>query len=131
MLGALIALGMIVDEAIVVAENIQRHLELGKDRLNAAIEGTKEVFWPVMASAMTTIFAFLPLLMIEGEIGIFLKIIPIMITILILSSVMEAFIFLPLHSKELLHKKDSKEEFWTKIDNFYKTILSYSLCIRD
>ena len=130
MLGALIALGMIVDEAIVVAENIQRHLELGKDRLNAAIEGTKEVFWPVMASAMTTIFAFLPLLMIEGEIGIFLKIIPIMITILILSSVMEAFIFLPLHSKELLHKKDSKEEFWTKIDNFYKTILSVFLKYR-
>ena len=130
MLGALIALGMIVDEAIVVAENIQRHLEMGKDRMSAAIDGAKEVFWPVVASAMTTIFAFLPLLMIEGEIGIFLKIIPVMITILILSSVMEAFIFLPLHSKEMLLAHDTKEEFWNKINNFYKKVLSFFLKFR-
>ena len=124
MLGALIALGMIVDEAIVVAENIQRHLEMGKDKVAAAIDGAKEVFVPVLASAMTTIFAFLPLLMIEGEIGVFLKIIPIMITILILSSVLEAFIFLPLHAKETLSlKESSKDKMWKKINNFYKKIL--------
>ena len=130
MLGALIALGMIVDEAIVVAENIQRHLEMGKDRVSAAIDGTKEVFWPVLASAMTTIFAFLPLLMIKGEIGIFLKIIPVMITILILSSVLEAFIFLPLHSKEMLLAGDSKKEIWDKIDLGYKKVLHLLLKYR-
>ena len=125
MLGALIALGMIVDEAIVVAENIQRHLEMGKDKTTAAIDGTKEVFWPVVASAMTTIFAFLPLLMIQGEIGVFLKIIPLMITILILSSLLEAFIFLPLHAKETLSlSDDAKDDIWEKINNFYKNILS-------
>ena len=124
----LIALGMIVDEAIVVAENIQRHLEMGKDKTTAAIDGTKEVFWPVVASAMTTIFAFLPLLMIQGEIGVFLKIIPIMITILIFSSILEAFIFLPLHSKEILSAKDdAKDKMWEKINNFYKKILSFFL----
>jgi multidrug efflux pump subunit AcrB len=124
MLGALIALGMIVDEAIVVAENIQRHLEMGKDRTTAAIDGAKEVFWPVVASAMTTIFAFLPLLMIEGEIGVFLKIIPVMITILIFSSVLEAFIFLPLHAKETLSTKEStKENLWNKINSFYIKVL--------
>ena len=124
MLGALIALGMIVDEAIVVAENIQRHLEMGKDRTTAAIDGAKEVFIPVLASAMTTIFAFLPLLMIKGEIGVFMKIIPIMITILILSSVLEAFIFLPLHAKETLSLKEgAKDEMWAKINNFYKKVL--------
>ena len=131
MLGALIALGMIVDEAIVVAENIQRHIEMGKDKTTAAIDGAKEVFIPVLASAMTTIFAFLPLLMIEGEIGIFLQIIPVMITILILSSVLEAFIFLPLHSKEVLSaKEDSKEKLWEKINNFYKIVLSLFLRFR-
>ena len=130
MLGALIALGMIVDEAIVVAENIQRHLEMGKNRLDAAIDGTKEVFWPVVASAMTTIFAFLPLLMIQGEIGIFLKIIPIMITILILSSIMEAFIFLPLHSKEILKNEITKEKFWNFINNFYSKVLGVILKYR-
>jgi len=128
MLGALIALGMIVDEAIVVAENIQRHLEMGKDKTTAAIDGAKEVFWPVVASALTTVFAFLPLLMIEGEIGVFLKIIPIMITILILSSVLEAFIFLPLHAKEVLSPKETtKENLWKKINNFYIKVLDIVL----
>ena len=131
MLGALIALGMIVDEAIVVAENIQRHLEMGKDKTTAAIDGAKEVFIPVLASAMTTIFAFLPLLMIQGEIGVFMKIIPIMITILILSSVLEAFIFLPLHAKETLSlKENSKEEMWSKINTFYKKVLTQFLRFR-
>jgi HAE1 family hydrophobic/amphiphilic exporter-1 len=126
MLGALIALGMIVDEAIVVAENIQRHMEMGKSRIDAAIDGAKEVFWPVIASAFTTIFAFLPLLMIKGEIGIFMKIIPIMITVLILSSVMEAFIFLPLHSKEILSPEEgTKEKLWKKINFYYERILSF------
>jgi len=126
MLGALIALGMIVDEAIVVAENIQRHMEMGKSKTKAAIDGTKEVFWPVVVSALTTIFAFLPLLMIQGEIGVFMKIIPIMITVLILSSVMEAFIFLPLHSKEILDPKEgTKEKLWQKINSYYEKILTF------
>ena len=127
MLGALIALGMIVDEAIVVAENIQRHFEMGKDKLQASIDGTLEVFWPVVASAMTTIFAFLPLLMIKGEIGIFMKIIPVMITILILSSLLEAFIFLPLHSKEVLNddKNLFAEKMWEKLNKFYRKILYF------
>ena len=125
MLGALIALGMIVDEAIVVGENIYRHMEMGKDKVSAAIEGSAEVFWPVVASAMTTILAFLPMLMIKGEIGVFIKILPIMITILILSSLFEAFIFLPLHSKEMLkiYKNDKKELFWEKFQKFYRNIL--------
>ena len=126
MLGALIALGMIVDEAIVVAENIQRHMEMGKNRMTAAIDGAKEVFWPVIASSMTTIFAFLPLLMIKGEIGIFMKIIPIMISVLILSSVMEAFIFLPLHSKEILKPEEgAKEKLWEKVNFYYENVLTF------
>ena len=121
MLGALIALGMIVDEAIVVGENIYRHLEMGKDKITAAIDGTEEVFWPVMASSMTTVLAFLPMLLIKGEIGVFMKILPIMITILILSSLFEAFTFLPLHSKETLKVvKNSKEIFWERFQKVYR-----------
>ena len=124
MLGALIALGMIVDEAIVVGENIYRHIEMGKDKLKASIDGTVEVFWPVMASSMTTILAFLPMLLIKGEIGIFMKILPIMISVLILSSLFEAFTFLPLHSKEMLKVvKDNKEKYWEKFQGFYRKIL--------
>ena len=124
MLGALIALGMIVDEAIVVGENIYRHMEMGKSKFQAAVEGTQEVFWPVVAAAMTTVLAFMPMLLIKGEIGLFIKILPLMITILILSSLFEAFVFLPLHSKEILKVVPSKKEiFWEKFQNFYKKIL--------
>jgi len=124
MLGALIALGMIVDEAIVVGENIYRHMEMGKDKITAAIEGTQEVFWPVMASSMTTVLAFLPMLLIKGEIGVFMKILPIMITVLILSSLFEAFTFLPLHAKETLKlTQDKKEIYWEKFQKLYRKFL--------
>ncbi len=126
MLGALIALGMIVDDAIVVAENIQRHIEMGKDKTSAAIDGAKEVFWPVTASSLTTIFAFLPLLMIKGEMGVFMRIIPIMVTILLISSLFEAFLFLPLHSKEILSQKETnKERLWNVINGFYEKMLRF------
>jgi multidrug efflux pump subunit AcrB len=126
MLGALIALGMIVDEAIVVGENIYRHMEMGKSKLQAAIDGTVEVFWPVVASATTTILAFLPMFLIKGEIGVFIKILPVMISVLVGSSLLEAFVFLPLHSKEILKVVPSKKEvFWEKFQNIYKKTLFY------
>lgn len=129
LLGALIALGMIVDEAIVVGENIYRHLQQGKDPVTAAVEGTREVIFPVIASALTTIFAFLPLLMIKGEIGVFIKILPIMITILILSSLLEAVIFLPLHSAELLKVEESRwrTQFWNRFQALYRKTLQFTL----
>ncbi len=100
LLGALIALGMLVDEAIVVAENIYRHLEMGEEPKIAAINGAVEMFPAVLTATSTTIFAFLPLLIMSGEMGVFIKILPIMISILLLSSLFEAFFFLPLHAKD-------------------------------
>jgi multidrug efflux pump subunit AcrB len=98
LLGALIALGMLVDEAIVVAENIYRHLEEGMDRREATIVGATEMFPAVLTATLTTVFAFLPMLLLTGEMGTFIKIIPMMITVLLLSSLFEAFYFLPLHA---------------------------------
>ncbi len=112
LLGALIALGMLVDEAIVVAENIYRHLEEGMDRKEAVITGAAEMFPAVLAATLTTVLAFLPMLLMTGEMGMFIRIIPIMITVLLLSSLFEAFYFLPLHSYDFL--KVSKEGSFTK-----------------
>ncbi|MBA1420910.1 MAG: efflux RND transporter permease subunit [Epsilonproteobacteria bacterium] len=100
LLGALIALGMLVDEAIVVAENIYRHMEMGKSPRDAAIDGALEMFPAVMTATLTTVFAFLPLLMMSGKMGMFMKVLPVMISVLLLSSLFEAFYFLPLHAKE-------------------------------
>ncbi len=128
LLGALIALGMLVDEAIVVAENIYRHLEEGMDRKEAVINGAAEMFPAVLTATLTTVFAFLPMLLMTGEMGMFIKIIPIMITVLLLSSLFEAFYFLPLHSYDFL--KVSKEgsftkRFWEKMYSGYSKVLHF------
>ncbi len=124
--GALIALGMLVDEAIVVAENIYRHLENGEDSKTAAINGALEMFPAVLTATSTTIFAFLPLLIISGEMGMFIKILPVIISILLLSSLFEAFYFLPLHAKDFLkvgkRRKDSTT-LWDKINKIYEKVL--------
>ena len=128
LLGALIALGMIVDEAIVVGENIYRHMELGKKPREAAIEGAVEMFPAVLTATLTTVFAFLPLLIMSGEMGIFMKVLPVMISILLLSSFFEAFYFLPLHAKEFfsigkIQKEYSENNFWVQINRLYQYIL--------
>ena len=128
MLGALLALGMLVDEAIVVAENIYRHLEMGKSPRQAAIDGSVEMFPAVLTSTATTVFAFLPLLIMSGKLGLFMRILPVMITVLLLSSLFEAFYFLPLHAKELFSigkvKKEHKaSSFWNKLYSLYKKVL--------
>lgn len=128
LLGALIALGMLVDEAIVVAENIYRHLEEGMERKEAVINGAVEMFPAVLTATLTTVFAFLPMLLMSGEMGLFIKIIPIMITVLLLSSLFEAFYFLPLHAHEFLkvsHKESFTKRFWEKMYAFYSKILHF------
>ncbi|BCD60257.1 MULTISPECIES: efflux RND transporter permease subunit [unclassified Nitratiruptor] len=127
--GALIALGMLVDEAIVVAENIYRHLEMGEDSKTAAIQGSLEMFPAVLTATATTIFAFLPLLIISGEMGIFIRILPVIISILLLSSLFEAFYFLPLHAKEILKvgKKKEPSRLWRFLGDLYERVLRFLL----
>ena len=129
--GALIALGMLVDEAIVVAENIYRHLEEGEEPKSAAINGALEMFPAVLTATATTIFAFLPLVIISGEMGKFIRILPVIISILLLSSLFEAFYFLPLHAKDILKVGKKKESsLWRRLQNFYSKILSFLLCYK-
>jgi len=128
LLGALIALGMLVDEAIVVAENIYRHLEEGMERREAVIVGAVEMFPAVLTATLTTVFAFLPMLLMTGEMGMFIKIIPIMITVLLLSSLFEAFYFLPLHAHDFLRvsrEGSFTKNFWNKMYNLYSRMLHF------
>jgi len=130
LLGALLALGMLVDEAIVVGENIYRHLEMGKDKMTAALDGAVEMYPAVLTATATTIFAFLPILLMSGETGVFMRILPIMISILLLSSLVEAFFFLPLHAKHILqvnHNEKKSETIWEWNKNLYKKILDFVL----
>ncbi|MFT7005393.1 MAG: HAE1 family hydrophobic/amphiphilic exporter-1, partial [Sulfurimonas sp.] len=128
LLGALIALGMLVDEAIVVAENIYRHLEEGMEKREAAIVGATEMFPAVLTATLTTVFAFLPMLLLSGEMGMFIKIIPIMITVLLLSSLFEAFYFLPLHAHDFLkvaHDESFTKKLWKKLSFYHSRVLHF------
>ena len=124
LVGVLIAIGIVVDDAIVVSENIQQHIEEGLEPKEAAIMGAKEMVKPVTIASITTLFSFLPILMISGTMGEVMKLIPIAISALIVASLIESFIFLPIHAAHTL-KKDAKVTSWKKANNIYNTILHF------
>ncbi len=98
----LIALGMIVDDAIIITENIYRHIEEGMPTMQAALQGTREVIAPVCASTLTTIAAFLPIFAIGGTMGQFVVVIPIVVSAALLGSLLEALLILPAHANLIL-----------------------------
>lgn len=122
LIGVLIALGIIVDDAIVVSENIQQHIEAGKEPKEAAIQGAKEMFKPVTIASTTTLFAFLPALMMSGTMGEVIRLIPIAVSILVVASLVESFIFLPIHAAHTL-KASSKTTSWKGINKRYKKLI--------
>lgn len=97
----IIVLGMLVDDAIVVCENVYRYIEAGMPVREAALVGSQEVFWPVISAIATTVAAFLPLLMMEGPIGKFMSTVPKVVIFALLASVWEAFFVLPSHLAEI------------------------------
>lgn len=97
MFGLIMALGIIVDDAIVVGEDALTHFQSGEDQLRAAEGGARRMFWPVVSSSLTTIAAFLPLMLIGGIMGSVMKTIPIVIICVIIASLIECFLILPGH----------------------------------
>ena len=97
LLGVVIALGMLVDDAVVVVESIYQRLQHGLDAMSAVIKSLQEVFAPVTTSVMTTIAAFLPLMLLPGILGEFMKVIPLVVTLALLVSLVEAYWMLPSH----------------------------------
>lgn len=97
LLALILCLGIVVDDAIIIIENVYRHMEEGKTRRDAAIVGSAEVFWPVVSSTMTTVAAFLPLLLMTGVLGKFFAIIPKVVIASLVASLIEAFFILPSH----------------------------------
>ena len=98
----ILVLGLLVDDAVVVTENVYRHVEEGMDPRQAAVQGTTEVAWPVVATVTTTVAAFLPLLLIPGTMGVFLAPIPIVVTFALLASLLEALVVLPSHLSDVI-----------------------------
>ncbi len=89
--------GIIVDDAIVVVENIYRHVQDGKPLKEAVVDGTSEVFLPVLAATSTTVAAFLPMLIMSGSTGEFFALVPKAVTFAIIASIIECLFILPPH----------------------------------
>lgn len=97
MFGLIIVLGMLVDDGIIIGENIYTKVEAGMDPEKAAIVGAQEVTWPVICAVTTTIVAFVPLLFIEGQIGQWMGVLPIIVCIALSASLFESLACLPAH----------------------------------
>ncbi|MDA3970134.1 MAG: efflux RND transporter permease subunit [Desulfobulbaceae bacterium] len=93
----IMALGVVVDDAIVVGENIHSHRRMGKSPLNAAVDGTYEVAVPVVFAILTSITAFIPLLYVTGHIGKFVDTIPRVVILILVVSLVECLFVLPAH----------------------------------
>ena len=125
-----IALGMLVDNGIVVVENVYRLMDEGYPRIEAAKLGVGEVAMPIIASTATTLAAFFPLILWEGIMGEFMKWLPITLIIVLSSSLFVALIINPMLISvymKVVPKKESKITFITKLENLYERFLSYAL----
>ena len=110
MFGLIIVLGLLVDDAIVVAENIIARHEAGEPALQAAVSGTGQVNWPVVATVLTTIGAFMPLALVQGDLGNLLEVLPQVVAIALAVSLIEALFILPCHMGHSLLKVDRLRE---------------------
>ncbi|NOQ76303.1 MAG: AcrB/AcrD/AcrF family protein [Methylococcaceae bacterium] len=97
LLGVVIVLGMLVDDAVVVVESMYVNLKRGMNTVDAALSTTNEMWVPVMVSSLTTIAAFLPLILLPGILGQFMRIVPIVVSVALVVSLIEAFWLLPSH----------------------------------
>lgn len=105
----IMALGIIVDDAIVVGEDALSHYQSGEAPLQAAEGGARRMFWPVMSSSLTTIAAFMPLMLIGDYIGDILFAIPLVIICVIIASLVESFLILPGHLRHSFVKMQNEK----------------------
>ena len=107
MFGFLVALGIVVDDAIVVGENVYELRERGMDRMSAAIEGAREVARPVTFSILTNVVAFLPVLFLPGVTGNYWWPLPAVVIVVLLFSLGEALFILPAHLGHVAKRSQS------------------------
>ena len=129
MLGFIMVLGMLVDDAIIIGENIAYHMEQGDSSNDAAVKGAYELFGPVTTTILTTVAAFLPLMYMSGMIGKFIIAIPVVVISLLLFSWLEAFLILPSHVSHLTNSKvKTKEKQWLiNFEHGYAKFLAWVL----
>jgi multidrug efflux pump subunit AcrB len=131
--GFVVALGLLVDDSIVVVENIARHMRMGYSRVQAALAGTRQIFVAILGCTATLIFAFLPLLALPGTPGKFIRVLPMAVVTTIIGSLLLALFIIPfLASRVLSEKSQSHQNPFLKrvmgvIHNYYRPALHWCL----
>ncbi|PCH56075.1 MAG: cation transporter [Legionellales bacterium] len=123
LLGIVIALGMLVDDSVVIVEAIYFRLARGASKMTAILEALKEVSAPVITSVLTTAAAFTPLMLMPGILGKFMFVIPLTVTTALLLSLIEAFWMLPAHINELninLHSTSRVQQLRIKLTHILR-----------
>ena len=117
MVALLIAIGLLMDDAIVIAENIAAHLRQGKTAIQAAIDGTRQVSPGVTSSFLTSVAVFAPLASLSGHLGKVLQFIPMVLILVLAVSLIEAFLILPHHlARSLRHHEKEISPFRQHFD---------------
>lgn len=131
--GFVVALGLLVDDSIVVVENIARHLREGRDRVTAALTGTRQIFVAILGCTATVIFAFLPLLALPGPAGRFIRVLPATIVATILGSLLIALFIIPFLASRILERDEDPrgskllQRVMGAIHRYYRPALHYCL----
>jgi len=110
MFGLILVLGMIVDDAVVVSENIYTRFTMGEGSYEAAYGGATSVFWPIFASTLTTIGAFVPLMFVTGAMGRTIGALPWVVIVALFVSLVESFFSLPKHIEHGLKRGHAAEK---------------------
>lgn len=132
-LALVIALGMLVDNSVVISENYSRLQDEGMLPHEAALKSVKDLWLPISATAFTTIAAFLPMLVTKGIMGQFIKYIPIVVTISLIASLGESFFLLPVRlvkigSRAKDHIKDSSKKDWFQgVQEKFEKLMTWSI----
>jgi multidrug efflux pump subunit AcrB len=107
--GFVVALGLLVDDSIVVVENISRFLREGHSRTDAAILATRQIFFAILGCTATIIFAFLPLMMLSGPSGKFIRVLPTAVLSTVVASLLIALTIIPFLASRILSKHEDPE----------------------
>ncbi len=108
--GLVIALGLLVDNAIVVTENISRFIARGYSNKEAAIEGTSQISWAIVSSTLTTVLAFIPMMMIGDVTGDFIRSMPVTVVYTLLASLFISLTLTPFLASKYLKRNGKKKE---------------------
>ncbi|MBN2345163.1 MAG: efflux RND transporter permease subunit [Candidatus Aminicenantes bacterium] len=131
--GFVIALGILVDNAIVVTDNIARFLRQGGDPQRAAIDGSRQISWAIVSSTLTTVFAFLPIAMMGFETGDYIRSMPVTVIYSLLASLLVALTLTPFLSSRFLRlEKEQRETMFRRLvrlltEKYYRPLLAAAL----